>query len=170
MNSLQASILSDGRDETTLMLPDISKNDLLNLVKILYGGHRQENQTHCSSELLHMLGIKKLPKLIPRPQNTSITREYFFKQPKPIRILCLQVRKLQNEYMKSSHCPKIWAKRFEKFCPDVEYFGQCDDFIYIFILKNPNLYHITQSCEQMTYLNIKPRQYELHRRSSVRCF
>ena len=72
--------------------------------------------------------------------------------------------------MKSSHCPKIWAKRFEKFCPDVEYFGQCDDFIYIFILKNPNLYHITQSCEQMTYLNIKPRQYELHRRSSVRCF
>ena len=58
------------------MLPDISKNDLLNLVKILYGGHRQENQTHCSSELLHMLGIEKLPKLIPKQQNTSITREY----------------------------------------------------------------------------------------------
>ena len=74
ISPFMASILSDGRDETTLLLPDIDRYDLLNLVKILYGG-KHDNQTP-TDELLHMLGIKELPKVIPSASTTNITSEY----------------------------------------------------------------------------------------------
>ena len=76
ISPFMASILSDGRDETTLLLPDIDRYDLLNLVKILYGG-KHDNQTP-TDELLHMLGIKELPKVIPLASTTNITSEYSF--------------------------------------------------------------------------------------------
>ena len=77
ISPFMASILSDGRDETTIMMPDVDKNDLLYLVRILYGDHQQDDQTP-STQLLNMLGIKELPKLIRKPTTTTITREFFF--------------------------------------------------------------------------------------------
>ena len=74
ISPFMASILSDGRDETTLLLPDIDRYDLLNLVKILYGG-KHDNQTP-TDELLQMLGIKELPKVIPSASTTNITSEF----------------------------------------------------------------------------------------------
>ena len=76
ISPFMASILSDGRDETTIMMPDVDKNDLLYLVRIMYGDHQQDDQTP-STQLLNMLGIKELPKLIRKP-TTTITREFFF--------------------------------------------------------------------------------------------
>ena len=75
ISPFMASILSDGRDETTIMMPDVDKNDLLYLVRILYGDHQQDDQTP-STQLLNMLGIKELPKLIQKP--TTFTRKCFF--------------------------------------------------------------------------------------------
>ena len=74
ISPFMASILSDGRDETTIMMPDVDKDDLLYLVRILYG-NQQEDQTP-STHLLNMLGIKELPKLIQKP--TTFTRKCFF--------------------------------------------------------------------------------------------
>ncbi len=61
-SSFMAQLLSDGRDETTLILPDVKKKDLLCLVKILYG-EPVTDQWAPSQELLLMLDIKQLPKL-----------------------------------------------------------------------------------------------------------
>ena len=74
ISPFMASILSDGRDETTLLMPDVDKHDMLNLVKLLYGG-KHDNQTP-SDELLRMLGIKELPKVIPKASTTNITSEF----------------------------------------------------------------------------------------------
>ena len=65
ISPFMASILSDGRDETTLLLPDVDRHDLVNLVKILYDCGRHDNQKP-TAELLQMLGIKELPKVIPK--------------------------------------------------------------------------------------------------------
>lgn len=69
MSTFMASILSDGRDETTLFMPDVAKHDLLNLIKILYGQHAEAP----SAELLTMLGIQQLPTLTPKIQTTTTT-------------------------------------------------------------------------------------------------
>ena len=54
----------------------------------------------------------------------------------------VKVKKFQNEYVNSPHCPKYEWKIIEKFSPIVSgqnfsnffcsYFGQCDDFTYLF--------------------------------------
>ena len=57
-----ASLLSEDdqgrRDETTLLMPDIEKEDFLNLVKILYG---ERVSRRPSEQLLILLGIENLP-------------------------------------------------------------------------------------------------------------
>ena len=58
-SSFLANLLTDGRDETVLIMPEVEKNDLLSLVRILYGERTQQNRP--SNQLLHMLGISKLP-------------------------------------------------------------------------------------------------------------
>ena len=75
ISPFMASVLSDGRDETTLLLPDVDRHDLLNLVKILYDCGRHDNQKP-TAELLQMLGIKELPKVIPTASTTNITSEF----------------------------------------------------------------------------------------------
>jgi hypothetical protein len=58
-SSFMASILSeDGRDKTSLFLPDVTKEDFTSLVRNLYG---ETTSAHPSNELLHLLGIDKLP-------------------------------------------------------------------------------------------------------------
>lgn len=57
-SSFLGSLLMDGRDETVLIMPDVEKRDLLNLVRILYGAR---TNTRPSRELLELLGIAKLP-------------------------------------------------------------------------------------------------------------
>lgn len=57
-SSFLGSLLMDGRDETVLIMPDVEKRDLLNLVRILYGAR---TNTRPSRELLKLLGIAKLP-------------------------------------------------------------------------------------------------------------
>lgn len=74
MSTFLASILMDGRDETTLFMPDVVKHDLLNLIKILYGQHAEEAP---SAELLTMLGIQQLPTLTPKIQTTTTTCKRF---------------------------------------------------------------------------------------------
>ena len=55
--------------------------------------------------------------------------------------LFLKVMKSQNEYMKSSHCPKYERKNLKNSALSIQgknfqifrsYFGQCDDFILSF--------------------------------------
>ena len=76
-SDFMASLLCDGRDETVLILPDVDKEDLLNLVKILYGESVTENEP--SKDLLHLLGIKELPKISSRIlQATKTTCKFLF--------------------------------------------------------------------------------------------
>ena len=57
-SSFLGHLLMDGRDESVLIMPDVEKRDLLNLVRILYGAR---THTRPSPELLKLLGISKLP-------------------------------------------------------------------------------------------------------------
>ena len=55
-----SSILLDGRDETTMFLPDIEKEDFDGLVKYLYG---EKSTKKPSQELLTLLQISELPEI-----------------------------------------------------------------------------------------------------------
>ena len=57
-STFMASILCDGRDETTLLLPEVDREDFHNLVRNLYG---ETGVKRPSLELLTLLRITKLP-------------------------------------------------------------------------------------------------------------
>jgi hypothetical protein len=58
-SSFMASILSeDCRDETSLFLPDVTKEDFTSLVRNLYG---ETTSVRPSDALLHLLRIEKMP-------------------------------------------------------------------------------------------------------------
>ena len=57
-SAFMASTLCDGRDETTVFLPEVDKEDFHNLVRNLYG---ETGVKRPSVELLTLLRIEKLP-------------------------------------------------------------------------------------------------------------
>lgn len=71
VSHFMAGLLKDGRDESTLFLPDVSKKDFHNLVRCLYGDGSCERP---SDGLLVLLGIKQLPPRI----NKSTRKSIFF--------------------------------------------------------------------------------------------
>ena len=71
-SSFLTHLLTDGRDETVLIMPDVEKRDLLCLIRILYGERTQQNRP--SNQLLQMLGISKLPST---PATVPLLAEHF---------------------------------------------------------------------------------------------
>ena len=65
-----SSILLDGRDETTVFLPEIDKEDFCRLVKNLYG---EKSTKKPSQELLTLLQISELPEISEDSGSTMLT-------------------------------------------------------------------------------------------------
>ena len=65
-----SSILLDGRDETTVFLPEVDKEDFHNLVRNLYG---EKGTKRPSQELLTLLQISELPEIGKDSAPTTLT-------------------------------------------------------------------------------------------------
>ena len=65
-----SSILLDGRDETTVFLPEVDKEDFHNLVRNLYG---EKGTKRPSQELLTLLQISELPEIGEDSASTTLT-------------------------------------------------------------------------------------------------
>ena len=83
-----SSILLDGRDETTVFLPEVDKEDFHNLVRNLYG---EKGTKRPSQELLTLLQISELPEIGEDSASTTLTTckslyfYYFFYSVKSFR-------------------------------------------------------------------------------------